>query len=111
MAYHLNGTYRLPKEYNPPILTEFVEPNPSDYFIWWLFMHRCIECRQSANEINEIVPRSRSKSSISNWRNRVTLCRMCHTHYHDGGVTNEKMNKMMFTRIEFLKSIGREKYV
>jgi 5-methylcytosine-specific restriction endonuclease McrA len=111
MAYHLNGTYRLPKDYNPPILTEFVEPNPSDHFIYWLFRYRCIECKQAANEINEILPRARSKNAIMDWSNRVPLCRTCHVKYHDGGVDGKKMEDMKKIRKEFLISIGRGDYV
>lgn len=97
--------------FNPPILREFVEPNESDAFIWWLFKRRCVMCRQSATEINEIVPRARSKKSIHDWRNRVTLCQTCHRKYHDGGVTDAKMDDMKTKRSEFLTSVDRTEYV
>lgn len=94
-----------------PLQKEYVEPVPDDYFIWWLFKYRCIECKKPATEINEIIPRSRSKKSIRTWQNRVTLCRECHGKFHQNGVTEEKIEKMRNTRKEFLKSIDREEYV
>ncbi len=112
-TYHLNGRYnRIPKHALP--VQEFVEPNPSDYFIYWLFKYRCIVCKQSATEINEIIPRSRSKKAIMDWKNRVPLCHEHHVGqggYHDGGVTNEKIENMRKARKEFLVSVGREIYV
>ena len=99
----------IPK-WNLPVF-EFVEPTPSDYFIHWLFRHRCIMCKQSAIEINEIKPRSRSKLAIMDWRNRVTLCASCHRNYHKNGVTETKMEDMKKAREDFLISIDRKEYV
>lgn len=94
-----------------PFKAEFVAPVAEDYFIWWLFRHKCVKCRQSASEINEIIPRGRTKNSIKNWRNRVTLCRTCHTAYHNNGVTNEKIADMQKARRDMLIMIGREAYL
>ena len=36
-----------PVRYAPlvtPTPKEFVEPNSTDSFIWWLFRHRCVMC-------------------------------------------------------------------
>jgi hypothetical protein len=55
--------------------------------------------------------RSRSKSAIMDWKNRVVLCRECHTAYHHNGVTAEKMQIMRNKRKEYLTSIGKGKYV
>lgn len=93
------------------IETEFVNPVPDDYFIWWLFRYRCMECKRPGQEINEIILRSRSKSAIMNWKNRVVLCRDCHTKYHQNGVSKEKQLSMTNNRIEYLKSIGRLSYL
>jgi len=90
---------------------EFVEPSPKDYFIHWLFKHKCIMCKHPATEINEIIPRSRSKKSIINWKNRVTLCHGCHMEYHHHGVTKKKMEEMKIARQDFLISIDRAQYV
>jgi 5-methylcytosine-specific restriction endonuclease McrA len=108
--YFLGGTYhRVPKvRFIEP---EFVEPNPSDHFIYWLFRYRCVECKKSATEINEIIPRSRSKKAIFDWKNRVPLCKECHQNYHADGVTDFKMRTMQHARREFLKTMGREDYV
>ena len=68
-------------------------------------------CKQSATEINEITPRSRSKKSILDWRNRVTLCRRCHDDYHRGGVNDKKIEAMQEARKQFLLTFGRKDYV
>jgi hypothetical protein len=90
---------------------EFVQPSPEPYFIYWLFKNRCIMCTKPATEINEIIPRSRSKDSILDWRNRVTLCQSCHREFHQNGVTDEKIYAMKHKRREFLTSMGRVDYV
>ena len=94
-----------------PFKADFVEPTASDYFIHWLFQHRCIKCRKPASDINEIVPRARSKKSVLTWTNRVTLCRECHVSFHQHGVTDKKIEEMKNLRKEFLFSIGRGEYV
>ena len=83
----------------------------SDEFVFWLFKHRCVMCRKQATEINEIEMRSRSKLSVSNWKNRVPLCKECHEAYHHDGVTDEKMIEMREKRKEYLIAIDREEYV
>jgi 5-methylcytosine-specific restriction endonuclease McrA len=100
----------IPQNYSP-IEHEYVEPRADDYFIYWLFRYRCIRCRQAAQEINEIVPRARSKKSILDWKNRVPLCRTCHSAYHQDGVTEKKIFDMRIARMVYLKSVGREMYV
>ena len=87
------------------------QPDSSDEFIRWLFKGRCIMCNHSATEINEIIPRSRSKNSLLDWKNRVMICRSCHTEFHSDGVTLNKIVNMQQKRKEFLKSIGREDYI
>lgn len=99
-----------PLDYKPEP-KETIIPVQQDYFIWWLFKHKCIMCRKPATEINEIAPRSRSKKNIHDWTNRVTLCQGCHKEYHLHGVTKVKMDAMREKRKEFLKSIDREIYV
>jgi len=101
----------IPPAYVPPVVQEFVEPNPSDHFIHWLYRYRCAECKQPGQEINEIVPRSRSKESIMDWKNRILLCRHCHSMYHNNGVTDVKINAMRTVRKEYLLSIGRKEYI
>lgn len=103
-------THYIPPANLAPIIHEFVEPNPSDHFIHWLFRHRCAECKMAGQEINEIIPRSRSKTSILDWRNRVLLCRDCHHKFHLHGVTKQKIEDMQKARSEYLISIGREAY-
>lgn len=90
---------------------EFVEPSPSDNFIHWLYRYRCASCKQPGQEINEIIPRSRSKKSILDWKNRILLCRSCHEKYHHGGVTDVKINDMQKTRRDYLIMVGREEYL
>lgn len=106
-------SHRTLTNYQPPE-REFVEPNASDAFISWLFRYRCIVCKRPATEINEIIPRSRSKKSILDWKNRVTLCNDHHTGdngFHHDGVTEEKIEAMQRLRVDFLKAFGREEYL
>ena len=110
MTHYQPINHYIPHNY-APIEHEFVEPNPSDHFIWWLFRFRCIMCKQAGQEINEILPRSRSKKAIMDWRNRVVLCRKCHSEYHDYGVTERKMFAMKIARMEYLQAVGRGDYV
>jgi 5-methylcytosine-specific restriction endonuclease McrA len=103
----------IPQNYSP-IEHEYVEPRADDYFIYWLFRYRCIICKRPATEINEIVPRARSKKSILDWKNRVTLCHEHHlgdTGFHHNGVTEKKIFDMRIARMDYLKSVGREKYI
>ena len=104
-------THFIPPENFQKLVQEFVEPNPSDHFIHWLFRYRCINCKKSGEEINEIEPRGRSKKNIMNWKNRVLLCRECHNLFHKDGVTNDKIVAMKLLREFYLISVGREKYV
>jgi len=95
----------------PKEIHEYVQPNASDHFIFWLFRYRCIVCKQPATEINEIIPRSRSKYSITDWRNRVTLCQKCHHEdYHNKGVNDDRIKVMQKLRSEFLLNFGRTEY-
>jgi hypothetical protein len=99
--------------YSQPIpapIKEFVEPVADDYFIWWLFRSRCVMCHKSASEINEILPRGRSKKNLYDWKNRVTLCHECHMEYHKHGVTSEKIADMQVKRENFLLTFDREAY-
>ncbi len=95
----------------PKVDHEFVEPTPADYFIYWLFHYRCVNCRLPATEINEIKPRGRSKKNILDWKNRVPMCRECHNNFHKDGVTDDKIVATQLMREQFLVSTGREKYV
>ena len=107
-----NLTHYIPPANLAAIVHEFVEPNPSDHFIFWLFRYRCMECKTAQQlEINEIKPRGRSKNNILDWQNRVVLCRICHEKFHHHGVTKEKIQIMTEHRAAYLKSIGREQYV
>lgn len=108
---HNRILHYIPPENFKPIEKEFVEPNPSDHFIHWLFRYRCMECHKAGQEINEIVPRSRSKKAIFDWRNRVLLCRPCHQKFHHNGVTNDKIKTMQELRKTYLKSVGRGQYL
>ncbi len=106
----MNINHFIPQNYSP-IIHDFVEPKPDSYFIFWLFKYRCIMCKRSADDVNEIVPRARSKKSIADWKNRVPLCRTCHSAYHQDGVTEKKIFDMRLARMDYLKSVGREMYV
>ncbi len=79
--------------------------------IMWLFHDRCVMCGQQAVEINEIVPRSRTKQATKMWKNQVSLCHSCHSVFHHNGVTLQKQREMLGKRKEFLTSIGRERFI
>lgn len=107
-----NLTHYIPPANLPIIVQEFVQPVPDDYFIYWLFRYRCMECKAGQQlEINEIKPRGRSKKNILDWKNRVVLCRICHEKFHHNGVTTEKIQIMTRHRADYLKAIGREQYL
>lgn len=100
----------IPQNFEP-FIAEPIIPVSDDYFIHWLFKHRCIMCKKPATEINEIIPRSRSKKSILTWQNRVTLCHSCHEEFHRTGVTKEKIAEMQEKRKQFLLAMDRGNYV
>lgn len=104
------GQYVARRDYQSPD-KEFVQPTPDPYFIHWLFKHRCVMCTKPASDVNEIVPRARSRDAVLDWRNRVTLCQECHDKFHRDGVTDEKVSEMKRKRREFLISMGRQEYV
>lgn len=103
-------THYIPQNL-PKLEHEFVEPTDHPSFFYWLFRYRCMECKKPGQEINEIIPRARSKGAIMDWRNRVLLCRECHAKFHQGGVTKAKIEAMQLMRKEYLMSIDRGKYV
>jgi 5-methylcytosine-specific restriction endonuclease McrA len=80
-------------------------------WIWKLFKGRCIVCRKAAQDLNELIPRSRSQKSLLDWKNRVPMCRECHVKYHASGVSLQKLVALKEKRAEYLRSIGREKYI
>jgi hypothetical protein len=83
----------------------------AEMFIVWLFNGRCVVCKKSGSEINEIVPRSRSRQSIKDWRNRVLMCHECHVEYHKNGVSIDRMLDLRDIRKKFLISVGKVDYI
>jgi len=101
-------------KYIPPMNEwekNFIEPTPEPYFIGWLFRNLCVMCKHPATQINEIIPRSRSKESVEDWTNRVAICENCHNEYHKNGVNDKAIAEMQQKRIDFLKEMGREEYL
>lgn len=86
------------------------EPDASDEFIAWLFRELCVKCGHQYRDINEIVPRARGPESLTDWKNRVTMCAICHDDYHRHGVSDEAIAELRQIRIEFLIAIGRQEY-
>ena len=86
-----------------------------DAAIAWLFRGRCCiegpKCCHYGSEVNEIIPRSRGKEMIKDWKNRVLVCHVCHREYHDRGVNDKTIGQMQSKRKEFLIKIGREEYI
>lgn len=111
MAESSSLTHYVPPRNFKEVEQEFVRPVPNDYFIWWLFHRKCVMCKYPATEINEIIPRGRTKKAILDWTNRVTLCQKCHDDFHHNGVTAKKIKEMQEKRVEFLLSSGRAEYV
>ena len=106
----LSFSHYVPPRNFEELEKEFIEPVADDYFIWWLFRRRCVMCSKPATEINEIVPRGRSRKSVKDWTNRVTLCRTCHDEFHHNGVTAKKIKEMQEKRKVFLLASGRAEY-
>lgn len=79
--------------------------------IVWLFRGRCVICGEEGTEVNEIVPRARTRGAIQDWRNQVLMCHDHHTEYHQNGVTQAKISRLTMQRVRFLIQIGRENFV
>lgn len=94
-----------------PIQKEFVQPTADSSFIFWLFKYRCVMCKRPAQDVNEIIPRSRWTLAAQEWKNRVPLCRNCHNEFHRSGVTNAKIQEMQNKRKDFLIAMNRMEYV
>lgn len=82
----------------------------NDKLIYEIFNHRCIICWERATEINEIIPRSRTKKAFD-LKNCVPLCHQHHRIYHENGVTPEKIKDMQDTRAMFLRILGKSEYI
>ncbi len=88
-----------------------LEPQ-TDLAIFRLFGWRCVECNiRMATEINHIIPRSRDKALINDWRNKVPMCHWCHDEYHHGGVTPEKVKSLQQKRAERLVYMHKSEYL
>ncbi len=98
------------KKTQPTIRTGMIEPQ-TDLALFRLFGYRCVMCNKMATELNHIVPRSRDKSKINDWRNKVPMCHWCHSEYHDGGVTPEKIQSLQQRRAEVLCAMHKSQYV
>lgn len=95
----------------PNIRNQVVEPQ-TDLAIFRLFNWRCVECNtRMATEINHIVPRSRDKTLIQDWHNKVPMCHWCHDQYHSGGVTPEKIQSLQRRRAEVLGMMHKSEYI
>lgn len=79
--------------------------------IIWLFRGRCVVCGESGMEVNEILPRARSRGATQDWRNQVLMCHQHHTEYHQNGVTDKKVCRLTRQRAVFLRQIGRESFI
>lgn len=79
--------------------------------VMWLYHDRCVDCGEQATEVNEIIPRARTKQAILDYHNQVALCHKHHAEYHQNGVTDEKIAEMRRMREEFLIACGREDYI
>lgn len=71
-----------------------------------IFHHRCVRCFEFASDVNEIIPRSRTKNAVYDSVNRVPLCRACHEWYHHDGVTEEKMEELRELALMRLSMFG-----
>lgn len=88
-------------------MAKTAEERADDIRIMKLFRCRCVmNLSHKAFEVNEIVPRSRTKKAITMPKNRVAICRSCHDRYHEGGVTEEKMDEMYRKAVDVLLGFG-----
>jgi hypothetical protein len=80
-------------------------------FIHWLFRYRCVgldgPCNKQARDVSHI----RTGHDDSNWREIVLHCVECHREYHDRGVSDEAIEKLIERRRDYLEVIGRGEYV
>lgn len=84
----------------------------TDLSIFRLFGWRCVQCNtRMATELNHIVPRSRDKTKINDWKNKVPMCHICHTEYHAGGVTKEKIESLTQRRATVLALMHKSQYI
>ena len=67
-------------------------------------------CNGAGNDVNEIIPRARGKASLD-WKNKVLMCRKCHSEFHSHGVSKKVIREMQEKRIQFLSAMGREAYL
>ncbi len=99
------------KQTQPNIRPTVFEPQ-NDMAIYRLFGYRCVWCnKRIATELNHIVPRSRDRSLINDWKNKAPMCHWCHEEYHRGGVTQEKIQSLQQKRAEVLVSMHKSQYV
>ena len=84
--------------------------NNNSKFIKWLFRGRCVICYRPGTEINEIVPRSQSGDALF-WKNRVLMCRECHSEYHHLGTSETAIRDLQNKREMFLHRIDRADYI
>lgn len=80
-------------------------------FIYWLFNHRCVTCKRPAVEINHIIPRSRGDVYKDDWKNQIPQCSICHSLYHEDGVTQDKIWELQEARKNFLIGLGRSEFI
>ncbi len=68
--------------------------------ILWLFDNKCVKCGRNTNIIHEVIPISHGKVAL-HWKNRVTVCNVCHDWAHSVG-TNNSIPILQEKRKEFL---------
>lgn len=84
--------------------------------ILWLFDSRCILCGCLANDVHEIIPISRGKSSLL-IKNRVVLCRTHHSYAHDIGtnisipILQEKRRVFLIRKFGLDEQLQKEKEI
>ena len=85
-----------------------VEPVRDDYFIFWLFKHKCCVCGNDGEFVVEIWEERRDW--VNNWKSRVVLCKKDKSNFLKNA-NKGTMANMAKQRRTFLAKIGREKYV
>lgn len=61
-------------------------------FLFRVYRGRCVHCGRKADQIHEIVPRSKDKDALR-LSNRVALCQKCHEWAHPTHKSRERLRK------------------
>ena len=80
-------------------------PYPSTNQVLSLFKDRCPKCRNIANTVHELEPRSRGQYTMR-MQNRTAICDKCHDEFHQQGASEVNVSVWKEIIFDFLMDIG-----